>query len=42
MADKGLNRFGECAARHVNLSPQEEERTSSSGGRKVKCINLAP
>ena len=30
MADKGLNLFDECATECVHLSPQEEERTSSS------------
>ena len=32
MADKGLNLFVECSARCLHLSPQEEERNSSSGG----------
>ena len=39
MADKGLNLFGECASRHVNLSPQEK-RTSSSGGRGSKMYKF--
>ena len=30
MTDKGYNHFDECAARDVNLFPQEEEWTSSS------------
>ena len=30
IADKGFNIFNECAARCVNLSPQEEERSYSS------------
>ena len=39
MAGKGLNLFGECASRHVNLSPQEK-RTSSSGGRGSKMYKF--
>ena len=29
MTDQGFNLFNECAARCVNLSPQEEESTPS-------------
>ena len=32
MADKGLNLFDDCAAECVHLCPQEEKRTSFSGG----------
>ena len=32
MADKGLNLFGECAAKCVHLPPQEIECISSSLG----------
>ena len=32
MTDEELNLFDECAARWVNLFPQEEECTSSSWG----------
>ena len=30
MAEKGLNLFGECAARCASLSPQEEKQAASS------------
>ena len=30
MTDKGFNRFDECAAKSVYMSPQEEECTSNS------------
>ena len=32
MIEKGFSRFGECAARCVHMSHQEEECTSSSWG----------
>ena len=32
MADKELNPFVECSAKCLHLSPQEDERNSSSGG----------
>ena len=39
MADKGLNLFNECAARCVNLYPQEEDCNSSSWEDSKICTS---
>ena len=40
MTEKGFNLFGECAARCVHLSPQEDECPLFPKGT-VKCSNPA-
>ena len=39
MADKGLNLFNECAARCLNLYPQEEDCNSSSWEDSKICTS---
>ena len=39
MTGKGSNVFQECVSSCVHLSPQEEERTSSSRGDSKMCTS---